>query len=50
MGQNEDGQIPQRQEQRVVLRKEKPSVNGELVAGTILGCEEPGSKMEPQTK
>jgi len=30
--------------------KEKPSLNGELVAGAVLRCEEPRSKMEPQTE
>lgn len=35
------------EEQRVVLRKEKLSVKGELAAGAVLGCEEPKSKMEP---
>ena len=39
-----------KEEQRIVLRKEKPSVNGELVTGAVLTCEEPRSKMELQTE
>lgn len=39
-----------KEEQRVVLRKEKPSANGELVAEAVIGCEEPRSKTGPWTE
>lgn len=36
-------------DERIVLRKEKQSVNEEQVARAVHGCREPRSKMETQT-
>lgn len=38
-----------KEEQKIYLEREKSSMNGELEAGTVRGCELK-SKMEPQTE